>query len=32
MSNYTFTLPNGTTTNTCSPAMGYGKSIIASLR
>jgi len=24
MSNYTFTLPNGTSTHTCKPAMGYG--------
>ncbi|KAG8750799.1 hypothetical protein FRC14_000216 [Serendipita sp. 396] len=24
MSNYTFTLPNGTTARTCKPAMGYG--------
>lgn len=24
MTNYTFTLPNGTTTHTCKPAMGYG--------
>jgi neutral ceramidase len=24
MSNYTFTLPNGTAAHTCAPAMGYG--------